>query len=219
MPTAPRTLTVRHVQLTRAGLAAVAAVMITFSTNHSASVGLAVFGGFGIATALVMLLAAIIVYPIGRRWPALIIAGLSLVLGMAGGLPLLRSDGLFFGLVIAWAALTGLVELIVGIRSKGTEGARDAVIIGGLGLLLAVALAVVPVGYAQQYVSPKGEAMELTGIIIGVGLFGGYAAIAAVFLGIAGLTPGAKKLATTSVETDAEAADGTDHLAEQGGNA
>jgi hypothetical protein len=46
MPAATRTFTARHVQLTRAALAAVAAVMITFSPDHSASVGLAVFAGF-----------------------------------------------------------------------------------------------------------------------------------------------------------------------------
>lgn len=211
MPAASRTFTARHVQLTRAALAAVAALMITFSTDHSANLGLSVFGGFAIATALVLALAAIIVYPAGRRWPALILAGLSFVLGMAGGIPALRSDGLFFGLVIAWAALAGLVELIAGIRQKGTEGARDAMVVGTLGLLLALTLAIVPAGYLYQYTSPQGEALELTGIIIGVGLFGGYAAIVTVFLGIAGLTPGAKK----PVKTDA----GTDRLAEHGGHA
>ncbi|WP_417555893.1 acyl-CoA synthetase [Microbacterium sp.] len=211
---AERTFTARHVQLTRAALAAVAALMITFSPDHSASVGLPTFGGFVIATALVLVLAAIIVYPAGHRWPAVIIAGISFVLGMTAGIPSIRSDALFFGLVIAWAASTGLVELIHGIRSKGTEGARDATLIGSLGLLLALLLALVPAGFVMDYTTPQGAA-SLTGIIIGVGMFGGYAAIIAVFLGIAGLTPGAKKAA----QADAEKEAGTDSLADHGGYA
>lgn len=213
MPAAPRTFTARHVQLTRAALAAVAALMITFSPDHSAAVGLSVFGGFAIATALVLLLAAIIVYPKGHRWPALILAAASFLLGMGGGLPALRSDGLFFGLVIAWAAVTGLVELIAGIRAKGADGARDAMLIGGLGLLLALLLALVPAGFVQESVTPEGGTSTLTSIVIGVGLFGGYAAIVAVFLGIAGLTPGAKRIA------DAESGADPDRLADRGGYA
>lgn len=213
MPAAPRTFTARHVQLTRAALAAVAAVMITFSADHSAEVGLSVFSGFAISTSLVLVIAAIIVYPAGQRWPAVMMAAASLLLGMAGGLPGLRSDGLFFSLVIAWAAITGLVELIAGIRSKGDAGARDKMLIGALGLLLALVLALVPAGFVQEFVTPEGDRSSLTSIIIGVGLFGGYAAIIAVFLGIAGLTPGAKRIA------DAETGTGTDRVADRGGYA
>jgi uncharacterized membrane protein HdeD (DUF308 family) len=213
MPAATRTFTARHVQLTRAVLAAVAAVMITFSPDHSAAVGLSVFAGFALSTGLVQLLAAIIVHPSGHRWPAVIIAAASFIAGMFGGVPALRSEGLFFVLVIAWAAVTGFVELIAGIRSKGTDGARDAMVIGGLGLLLAVLLALVPAGFVQESVLAGGVTSTLTSIIIGVGLFGGYAAIVAVFLGIAGLTPGAKK--TTDAETGTE----TDRLADRGGYA
>ena len=50
MSTAPpaRAFEVRHLQLARALFAAVAAAMITFSSDHSAQVGLAVFSGFAI---------------------------------------------------------------------------------------------------------------------------------------------------------------------------
>lgn len=215
MPAASRTFTARHVQLTRAALAAAAALMITFSSDHSASVGLSVFGGFAVATGLVLALAAVIVHPAGHRWPSFIMAGASLVLGMFAGLPPLRSDGLFFALVISWAVLTGVVELIAGIRAKGADGARDARIIGGVGLLLAVLLALVPAGFVQEYTTPQGEPTTLTGIILGVGLFGAYAAVVAVFLGIAGLTPAARKSVQAHAETDA----GTESLADHGGDA
>jgi uncharacterized membrane protein HdeD (DUF308 family) len=215
MPAAPLTFTARHVQLSRAVLAAVAALMITFSSDHSAVIGLSVFGGFAIATALVLVLAAILVHRGGHRWPALIMAGVSFVLGMTASIPSLRSDTLFFVVVISWAAVTGLVELIAGIRSKGVEGARDAVISGGAALLLALVLLVIPVGFVHEYMTPQGETMALTGIILGVGTFGGYAAIVAVVQGIGGLTPKAKKAVQATADTDA----GVDRLADQGGPA
>lgn len=212
MPAAPLTFTARHVQLSRAVLAAVAALMITFSPDHSAVVGLSVFGGFAIATALVHLLAAVLVHRSGHRWPSLIMSGFSFVLGMTASIPSLRSDTLFFVVVISWAAVTGLVELIHGIRSKGRDGARDAVITGSLGLLLALLLLVIPVGFVHEYMTPQGEKMALTGIILGVGMFGGYAAIVAVLQGIAGFTPNANKAVQAHAGTDA----GVDRLAEGG---
>src|SRR5690606_32738686 len=118
MPAAPLTFTARHVQLSRAVLAAVAALMITFSPDHSAVVGLSAFGGVAMATALVPLLAAGLVHRGGHRWPSLIMSGFSCVLGMTASIPSLRSDTLFLVVVISWAAVTGLVELIHGIRSK-----------------------------------------------------------------------------------------------------
>ncbi|MEV8219835.1 acyl-CoA synthetase [Microbacterium sp. NPDC077391] len=212
-PAAVRPFTARTVQLARALMAAVAALMITFSPDHSAAVGLAVFGGFAIVTSLVLIVAAIIVHGPGQRWPSVLMGAITLVLGMAASIPTWRTDALFFVLVITWAALTGLVELISGIRSRGQEGSRDAITVGGLGLLLAALLLIVPVGFVQNY-AVEGHAMSLTGIIIGVGLFGGYAAIVAVFLGIAGLAPAATSTATTS-ETTA----GADRLADHGGEA
>lgn len=205
-----RPFTARHVQLSRALMAAVAAIMITFSPDHSAAVGLSVFGGFAIVTSLILILAAIIVYPDGQRWPSVMMGAFTLVLGMAASVPTWRSDVLFFVLVIIWAALTGLVELIAGIRSRPAEGSRDAITVGAVGLLLALLLLVVPVNLVQDY-AVEGNAFTLTGIVLGVGLFGGYAAIVAVFLGIAGLTPRAKH----EIESDA----GAQRLADHGGNA
>lgn len=196
-PSTGRPFTLGTVQLGRALMAAVAAVMITFSPDHSAAVGLSVFGGFAIVTSLVLIVAAIVVHRAGRRWPAVLMGAITLVLGMAASIPAWRTDALFFVLVITWAASTGLVELIWGIRSRGQEGARDAITIGALGLLLALLLLVIPVGFVQNY-AVEGQAFSLTGIIIGVGLFGGYAAIVAVFLGIAGFAPAPKVTETTA---------------------
>ena len=96
-----RTFAVRHVQLARAAFAAIAALMITFSSDHSALVGSAVFSGFAIATGLVLLLSVWLVYPAGRRWPAAALGGVTVVAGMASGLYPLRTVAGYFTIVIA----------------------------------------------------------------------------------------------------------------------
>lgn len=200
---ANRTFDVRHVQLGRALLAALAAVMVTFSPDHSASVGLAVFSGWAIATALVLFVGAWLAFPRERRAAPLLLGALTLVAGMATGIPGLRSTALFFVVVIAWALAAGLAELIAGARlrrsaadaegpereSRRDEG-RDGILIGVLTLALGVGLLLVNPAYSLQYfISDAGRSFTLTGITIGVGVFGGYAAIIAVFLGIAGFSP------------------------------
>ena len=97
-----RAFTMRHVQLLRALFAAVAALMITFSSDHSAAVGLAVFRGFALVTALVHILAAWLVLPSGSRWSAILLAVVSAIAGMAGGVPAWRTDDMFFIVLITW---------------------------------------------------------------------------------------------------------------------
>jgi hypothetical protein len=212
-PADSRTFAVRHVQLARAAFAALAALMITFSPDHSAGIGSAVFSGFAIATGLVLLLSVWLVHPRGLRWPAAALGSLTVVAGMASGLYPLRTVVGYFAIVIAWALVTGVVELIAGWR--GLRGrrerreivpgvadvrppapvaprseSRDAVVVGAVTILLGIALLLVQPAYALDYTIDEAHAtFTLTGITIGVGLFGGYAAIIAVYLGIAGFSP------------------------------
>ena len=75
---------------------------------------------------------------------------------------------------------------------------RDAIFVGALGILIGLGLVAVPVQYALTYtIEEAGQTFTLTGITIAVGIFGGYAAIVAVYLGIAAFSPR---------QTDAEAA-------------
>lgn len=193
MPAAsPAAFQVRHVQFARAAFAALAAIMITFSADHSAEVGLAVFSGWAIATGLVHVLSAWLVHPRGRRGLPLLLGALTLVAGMIGGIPPLRSVTMFFVLVIAWALVTGGIELAAGIaaRRRGDEGARDAVLIGAFGLALGLGLLLVNPAYSLDYfIDDADRWFTLSGITIGVGVFGAYAAFVAVFLGIAAFSP------------------------------
>lgn len=189
----PRTFEVRHVQLARALFAAVAAVMITFSADHSASVGLAVFSGWAIASALVLGIGAFLAYPRERRGGVLLLAIPTLLAGMIGGLPGIRSITLFFVLVIVWAVIAGVVELALGLRHRRqveAADARDEILIGAITICLGLGLLLVNPAYSLEYfIKDAGATFTLTGIAIGVGIFGGYAAIVAVFLGIAGFSP------------------------------
>ncbi len=213
-----RTFEVRHLQLARALFAALAAVMITFSADHSASVGLAIFSGFAISTALVFFAAAWLVFRSatretpGTRGVPILLGVVSLVAGMVTGIPPLRTTTMFFVVVIAWAVLSGVIELAAGIRARRSAdpAARDAILIGAITLALAAGLLLVNPAYSLEYFIKDADAtFTLTGIVIGVGIFGGYAAIVAVFLGIAGFSPRRADAGavTTTASTDTAGAD------------
>ena len=200
-----RTFTVRHVQLLRALFAAASALMITFSPDHSAAIGFSVFGGFAAASGFILILAAWLVASAGNRWPYILLAVIDLAAAIVSGIPTWRNDAAFFAVIIIWAALSGLVELIAGIRARRADPtAKDAITVGALGLLLAVVLLLIPSDYSLQYSIEGAGALTLSGIILAVGMFGGYAAIIAVFLAIAGFSP-RRTPAASDEETDAEA--------------
>ncbi len=196
--TTPRTFDVRHLQLARALFALTAGVMITFSPDHSAAVGMAVFSGFAVATSLVLLLSAWLVFPAGQRWPSVLLGILTLIAGMVGGAPGLRTTTTFFVLVIVWALVTGAAELAAGIAarrravplSQAASDARDGIVVGAITVLLGLGMLVVPAGYQLDYfVDEAGLWFTLTGTVIGVGIFGAYAAVVGVYLAIAGFSP------------------------------
>lgn len=209
-PAAPR-FALRHVQLARAGIAAIAAVMVTFSPDHSASVGLAVFSGFAIVTGLIELIAAWLTYPRGRRAVPLLIGALSVIAGMLAGIVAWRSTTFFFSVVITWALVTGLIETIGALRERRSPAlrleARDALVTGAVTILLGLGLLFVPAQYALTYrIDDVDAEFTLTGITIAVGIFGAYAAIIAVFLAIAGFSPARGVTATASEQREEETA-------------
>lgn len=229
---------VRHLQLVRALFAALAAVMITFSPDHSVAIGLAVFSGFAIATGLMFAIAAWLTYPAGRRRPAALLATVTILAGMATGVSAWRTTEMLFAAIILWAAIAGSIELISGwatvrrerrekenadgpspepspadepaparrgvlpapwrpahaptvypVTAQERSEARDGIVVGALTLLLALAFLLIPAGYRLDYVIEEAGSFTLTGTTIAVGVFGGYTAIVAVYLAIAGFSP------------------------------
>lgn len=180
------------VPVARAAVAAVAAVAITFNGNHSPWLGLTVFGGFAVFTALAEVLLGsrpLAADRVSQRTFLIqavvtLVAGVvALVLAPAAGLPA------FYGIVIVWALLTGALELYSGFRLRGRSPfARDWLTVGGLTVLLAVAFLLVPPGFDQQFTGPDGVERSLTASVVTVGIFGAYAAIVAVLLVIGGFS-------------------------------
>ncbi|UXN21099.1 DUF308 domain-containing protein [Curtobacterium flaccumfaciens] len=166
-------------------------MVITFSTNHAAGYGLLLFGGFALVEGLVLLFAGISRLPLdGRsRRTTLLQAVITLLAAVAAfacngfGLPA------FITVIVAFAVLTGALELSQGLRARRRSPfARDWTTIGGLTLLLAVAFLVTPPDYSQQLGGVEQVTGTLDASIVLVGLLGAYLAITAVFHVIAGLS-------------------------------
>jgi uncharacterized membrane protein HdeD (DUF308 family) len=175
----------------RAVPAAIVALVITFSTNHAAGYGLLLFGAFALVDGAVVGIGSAARLgddPRSRR-TALAQAAVSVVAGVVGiacngfGLPA------FITVVVAFAVLTGALELTQGLRSRGRSPfSRDWSTIGGITLLLAVAFLVTPPDYSQQLGGVEQVTGTLDASIVLVGLLGAYLAITAVFHVIAGLS-------------------------------
>ena len=202
-------------QLARAVIAAIAAIMVTFSPDHSAAVGLAVFSGFAIVTGLIELIAAWLTYPSTRRAVPVLLGALSVIAGMLAGIVAWRSTTFFFGVVITWALVTGLIEAIWALRERRSPSlrleARDSLVTGVVTVLLGLGLLLVPAQYVLNYsianpTTRVNDEFTLTGIIIAVGSFGAYAAIIAVFLAIAGFSPARTVNAAPSERREEETA-------------
>jgi uncharacterized membrane protein HdeD (DUF308 family) len=160
------------VPVVRGLLALVPAVVITFSQDHSAALGLLTFGAWAVVSGLVVgALSLRFITDRGIRSlfavnaVVTVVAGL-LALTVPGGLPFL----LF--LVSVWAAVTGFVELYAGLRGRGrTSAARDWIAAGAFTAILAVLFLLLP-----------------PDAVTTVGFIGAYLVILGVYLVIGGFS-------------------------------
>lgn len=178
------------VPIARALVALVAAVIVTFAANHSALLGLLVFGGFAILTGIAV---AALSWSTMRSSVLRTLFAVSGLVGVVlGGLALvLRNGGLgwFLALVSAWAVITGCIELYAGLRVRRRESvSRDWLTIGGLTAVLAVVFLLVPPDIAQHFRGPDDVDRSLTSSVILVGAFGAYCAVVCVYQAIGGLS-------------------------------
>ncbi|MEO8907609.1 MAG: DUF308 domain-containing protein [Microbacteriaceae bacterium] len=162
------------VPLGRAAAALIVGAIITFNPNHSAVIGLTVFGAFALVSGLVtgagaLALADRVVRPLFLAQGAFgVVAGVAaLVLGLGGS-----GLGVFLFVVSVWAALTGFSELYCGLRVRGTLIAgRDWLVVGVLTAVLAIVFLLIPAD-----------------AVLAVGLFGAYAVVIGVYLAIGAFT-------------------------------
>lgn len=176
--------------LARAVVAAVAAIVVTFSADHSAEFGLAVFGTFAVATGAVLIAGARSAVAPGIQRTIFVLQG---IVGLAAGIAALSLAWLglplFILLVSSWAAITGFLELYLGLRSRGRlEQARDWVFAGAFTALLAVVTILIPADFSQAYTGPDKVERFLTAAVIIVGALGAYGAILGIYLAIAALS-------------------------------
>jgi uncharacterized membrane protein HdeD (DUF308 family) len=186
------------------------ALWITFTSNHSASFGLLAFGIFGIVGGLVLGLISWFRITPSRARPffvaqaaVTVVAGVISLSFRGGGVP-----WLFFVLTL-FAAISGLLELYSGVRTrKRYVASTDWITVGGLTVLAAIVFLVIPPGYSQTFHDPDGVTRVLDSAVVAVGILGAYAAIAAVFLLIAGFSAKWGTQSTAEDETAAASAEG-----------
>jgi uncharacterized membrane protein HdeD (DUF308 family) len=179
------------VPLLRAVPALVLGVVITFSPDHSPRIGLLVFGGAAVLMGLALALGAVArlgsdpssrTLQVVQGVVGIVVGALALVFARSG-LPVLVA------LVIAWALVTGALELVAGLRRRGRSPlARDWTTVGAITLVLGLVFLVVPPDYSQQLGGIEEIDGVLTSSTVLVGLLGAYGALIGVFLVIAGLS-------------------------------
>ena len=184
--------------LGRAIPAVIVAIVITFSADHSARLGLVAFGAYAVASGLATaIVAATRVAPGTVRLVVLCQAAVALV---TGGAALAMPGGGYAYLVLvlsAYAAVSGFLELYLGVRSRRRSStrssvspsapstvARDWMFVGALTVALAITAFVIPANFNQPF-SVEGVSGAVTASVALVGVFGAYLAIVGIFLAIA----------------------------------
>jgi hypothetical protein len=157
----------------RAIAAAVLAIVVTFSADHTPAFGLVVLGCFGIVQGLIV--------AAGSPSTAVTTTGRALVLARAavlvvlGGLALALREGGLGTLLLLETVLflaAGALEVVSGLRrADASVVSRDLVTVGGLELV---------VGAMLLILGPDS--------IFAVGVLGAWGAVVAVYLGIAAVS-------------------------------
>jgi uncharacterized membrane protein HdeD (DUF308 family) len=174
----------------RAVVALTVGFAITFTPAHSAAFGLVAFGLFAVVEGAVVAAGAFGDRSERRSRGLFAIQGAVTVAAGVAALALPEGGVRYLVWVVsAWAIVTGALELVSGIRARSGVGvARDWIIVGGLTLILAIGFLVVPPDYTQSLGGIERVAGHLTASVVLVGMFGAWAIVAGVLLGIAAVS-------------------------------
>ena len=179
-----------YVPLARAIPALALAIVITFSADHSARLGLVALASFTLVAGAIILTASVLSPHRGiARGLSITQGAVTLATAVAAFVATGGGQAYFIFLLTAFAAITGFIEFYLGLRSRGRDASsRDWVFAGALTALLALVVLLVPPGFSQPYSGPDGVDRELTASIVVVGLLGAYWVILGVYLVIAALS-------------------------------
>lgn len=177
--------------LARAVPAIVLGVAITFSQDHSVTLGLTAFGLFGVVTAAVLLASAFRADRSirGVAWMHGIVTAVAAISALVSPS---HELGVFVLIVSAWAIVTGALETVNGIRFRRTRPAgRDWLASGVLTLALGLLFLILPQDFADDYgFEDKGVVVSgtVTSDITLVGVLGAWAFILGALLAIAAIS-------------------------------
>ena len=160
------------VPLVRAVPALAVGLYITFSPDHSAALGLVLFGAFA-------LISGVLLVVLRGRLADRVVRGNFVTQGISGavlGVIALAFHGGGLGLLLllltAFMAITGFLELYSGLRARRHPGAsRDWLFVGAFTAVAALVFLLIP-----------------QSAILTIGLFGAYGIMVGVYLGIAGFS-------------------------------
>ena len=174
--------------LARAVPAAIIAIFITFSADHSVRLGALSLGIFAVITAGLLI-------PTALReltgTPRLLVLGQGIVLGVGAVLAFLGLGASVSYLLYVTSAIfvvSGALELTAGLIARGSAVARDWIFLGGLSVLFGLVVLLIPVDLVDVITIPDQTVAPLTAPTVVVGGLGAYTAIAAVYLVIAALS-------------------------------
>lgn len=173
--------------LLRAATAVVLALVVTFSAEHSPQLGFVTLAVFGAASGGILIVGAVR----GEFDRAFLAVGTASLVGAAVACVLIGAGvATLLFVVSAFFAVTGILELVIGLRVRSNPASRDWIFVGALGAVLAVVTLFVPADFRQAItLSDPGKVVpDLTASTIVVGLLGAYWAIVGVYLAIAGLS-------------------------------
>lgn len=189
--------------LARALPALVLGLVITFSQDHSARLGLTGFGVFAVVMASVLLASGLRADRSVRGLVLLqgivtAVAGIAALVLPSGGL------GYFVPVVSAWAIVTGALEAVNGIRfRRARAAARDWLFTGVLTAMLGLVFLLVPQDYADRYAVADAADGTVSGVVTAdillVGILGAWAIILGVQLAIAAFSLRAPRPVSTKV--------------------
>jgi hypothetical protein len=202
------------VPLVRAVVAAVVAIVTTFSLDHSSTIGLLLFALFALGSGTVGGVFGASRLGDDRASRRLFLAqaavsGVAAIIAVALSLTAPRPPAYVY-LVVAWAVVAGLLELVAGVLGRERSPlARDWTVVGAMTVLLGVVFLAVPPDFTTNFSGASGVSGTMTTSIMAVGLFGAYAAIVAAYLAIGAFTFKGER----SRQRDADPIDGDERSA------
>ncbi|MFD2757574.1 hypothetical protein [Gulosibacter faecalis] len=174
--------------LLRALPAIIGALVITFTQDHNARFGFAVFGAVVLWSAIII---GFEVVGIKGHPTRVFVAVRSLLGALAGGFSLFMATGghdwatagSFILTVAIWGIVTGLIELVAAyVSRKHALYASEILIAGALTMLLGIAVALVPPELNDAYGGHENVEGSLTADVQSIGFVGAYFALLGVLL-------------------------------------